>query len=548
MNKYFHCLIPLVLFLCFTCSQQQPADTLAAEVSYIKKWAPDDTRNLPKLGVERGLSLKAPNATPGYVLLHPTQGTGTYLLNLDGAIVHIWNGELFTMNSYLQDDGRIIRLERDPDFPVFDGGGQSGRIREYSWDGELLWDFEYATEAYLTHHDFEVMPNGNILAIAWEARSKKDAVAAGRNPDLTPEAGIWPDKIIEREPQRPEGGRIVWEWHLWDHLVQEFDPAKANYGKISEHPRKVDINAHAHVPEITAEQVEQMKKGGMMTSNATVENQGSDITHVNSVSYNPELDQIVISSPHYHEIWIVDHSTTTEEARGSTGGEYGHGGDLLYRWGCDANYGHGTPQEQILFGQHDTRWIPQGYPGEGNLMVFNNDVYHPNSKFPNAFAAFGAKNSPEISVADLANYSAVLELEPPIGQNGEYMLTDEGVFGSGELVWRYTAPDTLSFYSPFVSGAHRMKNGHTFITEGATGRLFEVTPTGEMVWEYLNPYNDQYLLPDGSPPQPAGPFMYMQFRGTHIPADHPALAGKSLEALDSQPGIFTPPPPPAQAP
>ena len=68
-----------------------------------------------------------------------------------------------TMNSYLQDDGRIFRLERDPDFPVFAGGGQSGIIREYTWDGELLWNFEYATDQYLTHHDFAIMPNGNIL-------------------------------------------------------------------------------------------------------------------------------------------------------------------------------------------------------------------------------------------------------------------------------------------------------------------------------------------------------------------------------------------------
>ena len=547
MYKYIPILIPVALLLCTACSHKQPADTLAAEIPTVKQWAPGDIRNLPRLNVERGLSIKTTQASPGYVLFHPSQGTDTYLMNLDGDIVHKWNGDLNSLNSRLLDDGRIMRLDRDPDFPVFDGGGQSGVLREYSWDGELLWDFEYATEDYLTHHDFEVMPNGNILAIAWESKTKEQAIAAGRNPDLTPEAGIWPDKIIEIAPQRPNGGRIVWEWRLWDHLVQEFDPGKANYGKVSEHPRKVDINAHAHIPEITAEQIEQMKKGGMMTSNATVENRGSDMTHVNSVSYNPELDQIVISSPHYNEIWIIDHGSTTKEASGSTGGRYGHGGDLLYRWGCDANFGQGTPQDQILFGQHDARWIPEGFPGEGNLLVFNNDIYHPNSKFPHAFAALGAKNSIEISIGDLANYSAVHELKLPIDQNGAYQLSDEGTFISGESIWTYMAADTLSFYSPFVSGAHRLQNGNTFITEGSTGRLFEITPTGEIVWEYLNPYNDQYRLPDGSPPQPGGPFLYMQFRGTHIPPDHPALAGKSLTAIELQPEKFTPPPPPAQS-
>jgi hypothetical protein len=199
----------------------------------------------------------------------------------------------------------------------------------------------------------------------------------------------------------------------------------------------------------------------------------------------------------------------------------------------------------MLFGQHDVKWIPEGYPGAGNLLVYNNDVFNPKSKFPHAFAAFGALNSVELSIADLANYSAVYELAPSVDVRDTYIKADESPFGPPQPLWSYIAADTFSFYSPFVSGAQRMKNGHTFITEGATGRLFEVTPAGEIVWEYFNPYNQQYRLPNGHPAQPVGPFMYAQFRGIHIPADHPALAGKDLEPMDPQPESFTPPPPPS---
>jgi hypothetical protein len=430
-------------------------------------------------------------------------------------------------------------MERDPDFPVFDGGGQSGVIREYSWDGEILWNFKYATEAHLTHHDFEVMPNGNILAIAWEVKTKEEAIAAGSNPELTPKAGLWPDKIIEIEPQRPEGGKIVWEWHLWDHLVQEYDPEKANYGKVREHPRKININAYARAPKLSEEEIEQKRKMGNLGMNATVENRGSDMTHINAVDYNQELDQIAISSANFHEIWIIDHSTTTEEARGSTGGRWGCGGDLLFRWGCDVNYGWGTRQDQRLFGQHDIQWIPQGYPGSGNLLVYNNDIIDPRSKYPNGFAALAAANSIEVKVADLANYSAVLEFQPTRDQNGAYKISTAGHF-EPEQIWSYIAPDTLSFYSPFVSGAHRMKNGNTFITEGSTGRLMEVTQSGQIVWEYLNPYNQQYRLPNGLSAQPTGPFLYVQFRAIHIPADHPAFEGRILKPIDPQPKVFMP--------
>ncbi len=535
----------------YACKTDNPKPTLAVNTE-VKQWKPEDTRSITGITAKRGLIKKEAAATPGYVVFQPAQSTQTYLMDLDGKVLHTWKGDLSSMQSYLTRDGHLFRLERDPDFPTFAAGGQAGRIREYDWDGNMLWDFEFANEKELTHHDFEIMPNGNILAISYDAKTPEEAIAAGRDPNHIPKAGIWPDKIIEVKPTRPSGGEIVWEWHMWDHLVQDLDSKKKNYGVIAENPGKININVQGDEggPPMTAEQVEGMKKNRVLTSNATVENRGSDITHTNAISYNPALDQIAISVPGYGEIMVIDHSTTTEEAKGSTGGKSGQGGDILYRWGNPANYGRGTKADQRLFGQHDVKWIPDGYPGAGNLTVFNNDIPDPNNKLPGMWAALAAAKSPDpqVAVGDVGNYSAVFELTPPLEDNGTYQLPDNAPYGPAEPTWVYTAPDKYSFYSAFISGAHRMQNGNTFITSGATGRFMEVTPDKEIVWEYWNPYNDHYSLPDGSPAQPIGPFLYGQFRGTHYMADYPAFTGKELKPLESQPEpfIFKMPPPPAQ--
>ena len=168
------------------------------------------------------------------------------------------------------------------------------------------------------------------------------------------------------------------------------------------------------------------------------------------------------------------------------------------------------------------RWIEKGLPGAGNLTVFNNEV------------PMGP---------DSLDYSAVYELEPPMDNEGNYVRGEDGKFGPEEPVWKYIAPDTLSFYGSFISGAQRMKNGNTFINEGPKGRFFEVTPDGEIVWEYLNPYRGNIHHADGEPVSPM-PMAYWQFRSNFIPADHPGLQGKKLEPIDPQPEEFKLPPKP----
>ena len=237
-----------------------------------------------------------------------------------------------------------------------------------------------------------------------------------------------------------------------------------------------------------------------------------DLLHTNAVAYNAELDQIVVSTPRFNEIWVIDHSTTTQQAAGSGGGRGGRGGDLLYRWGNPKTYGRGAETDQKLFGQHDVRWVRNGLPGAGHLTVFNN----------------GLKGSE-------GNYSAIHEIATPVNSEGRYELPESGAFGPSEPVWSYTAPDKVSFSSGFISGAEPLANGNTLICSGAQGRFFEVTPGGEIVWEYWTLFSGNVKNPDGSLPQPVGENTYAVFRATKIPPDHPGLAGRDLKPLDPQP-------------
>ncbi len=544
MRRLFYYFLIVIFGLFYSACKNDKTDSAEIEKSAVAATPENQMRDIPGLKRKRGLITKTDKATPGYILFHPSIGSSTYLANMDGEIVKEWKGDLSTMLTYLMDDGHIIRGERDNDFPTFAAGGQSGVIREYDWDGNLTWNFKYATAKLLTHHDIAVMPNGNILAIAWEVKTKEECIALGINPENLPEAGLWFDKIIEIQPTRPEGGEIVWEWRMWDHLVQNFDDSKPNYGDPKVNPRKLNLNPHIHPIHMTEEQLQGAKAGGFMTSNATVQNMGSDLTHLNAIYYNHELDQIAVSSYNFNEIYVIDHSTTTAQAKTSKGGKYGHGGNLLYRWGNPQNYDRGGPEDQKLYHQHDVRWIPKGYPGEGNIMIFNNNIYGGKGKFKDVFEALGQLQRPELSLEEVDNYTAVFEITPPINASGNYDISDGEPFGPSENTWTYTAPDKYSFYAPFISSTHRLKNGNTFINSGPRGRFFEVTPDGEIVWEYLNQYFHNYRLPDGSVPQPVGPFFFAQYRVTHIPLDHPALKGKDLKPLAVQPEPFIPGPPP----
>ncbi len=478
-----------------------------------------ETSTRDNTDVPRGLRFDTAEATDAYVLFSPLLSDTTYLIaTATGEVVHTWKSDYAPSGFvYLLDNGHLLRGGREPEVATFTGGGQGGRIQRFTWDGELSWDFVFATEDHLLHHDVEVLPNGNVLAIAWERRTAAETRHAGRRPEMIPEGGVWPDMVLEFEPQSPDEARIVWEWHMWDHTIQDLDPSLANHGVPSEHPELIDINGDRNPPERSEEEATRFRDLGYVP--ADVEDAPpADFMHTNAVAYNAALDQIALSIPGYNELWIIDHSTTTTEAAGSTGGRWGHGGDVLYRWGNPRSYGRGWDADRRLGGQHDVRWVPEGLSGAGNILVYNNNVTGPEG-----------------------TYSAVFEISPPTDEEGNYVVPRTDAFGPVTPAWTYAAADKTSFYSPFISGAHRLPGGHTLITSGAQGRFFEVTAVGEIVWEHWTPYSGHVRMPDGSPPHPVGEFPYAVFRATKISPDHPALGGRTLAPLEPQPAILPPP-------
>jgi len=389
-----------------------------------------------------GESWSADESYKGYTLYTPMMSTKTFLINNNGTVVHSWESNYKpALSVYLLENGNILRTAFPGYSPRFWGGGIGGRVELFDWNGTRIWYFEYTTNQHCLHHDVRMLPNGNILMIAWEYKSAAEAISKGRNPNTIPQGELWPDHLIEVRPTNNSGGTIVWEWHLWDHMIQDFDPTKENYGVVKDHPELVDINY-----------------GGRILA---------DWTHINSVDYNTEYDQILVSVLLFNEIWIIDHSTTSEEAAGHTGGRYGKGGDLLYRWGNPQTYRTGNENDRKLFNQHDAEWIKPGLPGEGNILIFNNGLDRPG-----------------------ADYSSIEEIIPPITNNGTYTRAPASAYGPSESTWTYTAEQPTDFYAINLGGAQRLPNGNTLICNGPHGQFFEVTVEKEVVWEYANQVPD----------------------------------------------------------
>jgi hypothetical protein len=420
-----------------------------------------------------GLLLNDSAAFRGYTLFAPMSYEVTYLIDNEGRLIHSWPSEYKPgLAAYLLENGDLLRTCRTPNARFNGAGGRGGRIERIDWDGNVAWSFEYSTDQYCLHHNIHLMPNGNVLAIAWEYKPRAEVVAAGRNPEFLQQNQLWPDKVIEIDPRTDS---IVWEWHAWDHIIQQFDSTKLNWGNVRAHPELLNLNFFSDGRGI------------------------ADWHHCNSVDYDPELDQVMLSCRQFSEVWVIDHSTTTEQARGHTGGRYGRGGDLLYRWGNSEAYGHGGPGQRKLYFQHDARRIGDSLAGSGRMLVFNNGM-----------------------LAGRA-WSRVEQVVLPDDSLGFYPLRPDTTWGPDTFEWSYGGPG--GFFGAYISGAQRLPNGNTLITCGPSGEMFEVTDAGAVVWRYINPVCDsgpmfQYrTVPVGS---------NEVFKGIRYAPTYPAFAGRTL--------------------
>ncbi len=356
-----------------------------------------------------------------YTLYSVQNSTAAYLIDLNNNVYKTWTFTTATRtgySSYLLPGGVLLRtVYYTPN--SFAGGGQTGRLQKVDWNGNILWDFIYCTSAYSMHHDICPMPNGNVLLICYELKTAAQVTQAGGTFNST----MWSEKIVEVKQTGPNTGEIVWEWKVWDHLVQNVDPSKDNYKpSISDNPQLLNIN---YKPT-------------------------KDWIHMNGIDYNPILDQIVVSSHYLNELWVIDHSTTTQEAASHSGGNSGKGGDFLYRWGNPAAYS--TSGTQIFKVVHDSHWIPEGSPNAGRLAAFNNQG---------------------VSITR----SSVDQVIPP---RLDYLYTRN--IGAAFEPATYIARHSCNGYSSNMSSSQFLPNGNIFVCMATSGLMYEVNPAGTTIW------------------------------------------------------------------
>ena len=217
---------------------------------------------------------------------------------------------------------------------------------------------------------------------------------------------------------------------------------------------------------------------------------GIDWLHINNANYlgpNKWFDDgdkrfhpenVVIDSRHANFIAVISKET----------------GEIVWRVGPD--FSPGNPEHKLgqIIGQHHAHMIPKGLPGEGNILVFDNG----------GFGGYGDTK--------LRTYSRVLEFNP---------VTMEVVWEYKDRIGLYPLPlsgENHRFFSFFISSAQRLPNGNTLITEGATGRIIEVTKDKEIVWEYISPYiaSTTQVLPV---PLPVEPPLNAIYRAYRVPED-----------------------------
>ncbi|OEY92759.1 ArsR family transcriptional regulator [Acinetobacter qingfengensis] len=343
----------------------------------------------------------------------------SYLIDMNGNVIQKWPYRGFPTEVIdpVINQGKkghvFVQFEeiKNKDKTSFGNGVNNHAVAELDWSGQVVWKWagDKATGNAHQHHEISKLPNGNVLILA----NKLHAVVGFKLPKLID------DVLYEVDPK----GKIVWQWTASEHL-NEFG--------------------------FTAEQLQ-----------LVYDTKLADYLHFNNARrlgnnkwyesgdqrFHP--DNIIVDSRQANFIIIIDKKT----------------GKVV--WNLGPNYTSSEltnpfnskqelpkPVDQ-LSGLHDAKMIAKGLPGEGNILLFDNQ---------------GGSGYPAVSYQISTGTSRVVEIDP-VRQ---------------EIVWEYRPGS--SFFSAFTSSARRLPNGNTQITEGQTGRIFQITKEGKIVWEYISPY------------------------------------------------------------
>jgi hypothetical protein len=350
------------------------------------------------------------SACRGYTLItltsenHASQPNEKYgevlLIDMKGDTVHSWKTPFPVFYSRLMPDGNLIavlRCSKDGsqrfDFGKAKMGGETGLLMEFDWEGNIV--FQYFDP--MMHHDFLKRTNGNYVYLGREKIPAKlmKRVRGGQKGTEHENGTMYSDYIREISPNT----ETVWEWHSMDHLDPDIDIISAT------HCRK-------------------------------------EWAHINAIDVMPD-GNVLCDGRYTDSALIVDRES----------------GKVLWRWGNVAYLDEETQTIEhknvrdpyTMGGPHAAHLIPEGLPGEGNMLIYDNGMY--------------------------TYHSRALEVD---------IKTDE-------IVWHSEVDDFLGIaegrvhFSVFISNAERLRNGNTLICSGGNGIIFEVTKEKKMVWHWTRP-------------------------------------------------------------
>lgn len=342
----------------------------------------------------------------GFTLFTSLGGDGTYyLIDMNGIAVHSWKMPPSHYGWLLPDGNLLSGAARKTGLGTAKTNTPAvanvGAVYEADWDGKIVQEWNNDS----IHHDYDKLPNGNVLAILW-SKHKRPGEMIGGIPGTEYEEGvILSETIAEITPS----GEIVWEWVAEDHLkAEEYPVCPLDYRKRWLHANSIQF-----------------------------------VESDNPIFPGKELILVSLRQP--SACIIIEKNT----------------GNVLWRYGGYLSGEWGRLGHQHSFYMIGGKTGGKELSGYGNLLVFDNGMH---------IAGYEGWGLPR---------SKVIEVGPE----------------TKKVVWAFTheenftgwMPPEFKFNSPYVSGAQRLPNGNTLICEGGSGRIFEVTEDGEIVWEFINP-------------------------------------------------------------
>jgi arylsulfotransferase ASST len=403
-------------------------------------------------------------AWSGFTVLSLLGTQSVVVIDMNGNVVKRWDG-------YNNSAGGPARVLPNGDV-IAASGARPGRqesleLVQRDFAGNEVWRFDRNEQITTSdgktvpslrqHHDWqrEDFPAGYFSPEATPARSGSNTLILAHTDRRVPEIAdvmLQDDRLIEVSPQ----GQVVWQWLAGDHINELGFDAKARAAIRGARAGGAG-RGDAGRGDATAADAGRGGAGRAGPGRGPAGDSGAfDWLHLNSATYvgpNRWFDagdkrfapnNVIISSREASLLAIVARD-----------------GSIVWRLGPDFLQSDALRAIGQIIGQHHAHLIPKGLPGAGNLLVFDNGgpsgYGEPTGTAPRGVGVYARPNS------------RILEIDPV----------------SLKLVWSYTAPG--QFFSTNISGAQRLANGNTLITEGAGGRIFEVTSDRRIVWEFMNP-------------------------------------------------------------